>query len=132
MLSFSHMTTKVAFGEWLSQELASRNMRPVDLAKISGVSKAVISRALSGDRLPAADTLVDIARGLKVPPEKILEVAGVLPPKPKAENETQEFILLFQSLPPDKRKAVLEFLRFQHSGAGVISPAPRVKTKIEH
>jgi transcriptional regulator with XRE-family HTH domain len=72
------MTTE-DFPRWLNDQLKAEGLRPVDLAKVCQIDNGVISRLLSGERRPTPETLSAIARGLRLPPEYVFRVAGLLP-----------------------------------------------------
>jgi transcriptional regulator with XRE-family HTH domain len=113
MLLCCSMTTNVDFGEWLQRELDRKKMKPVDLAKASGVDKTIISRALSGERMPKPESLSAIADGLGIPPIRIFEAAGYIPTSTKDTKEKDEFDYLFERLTPQQRKEIIEWMRFK-------------------
>ena len=83
------------FSDWLTSEIASRNMSAADLARASGKSQAVIGRILNNERKPAPETLIAIARALHMPVEEVFRVAGVLPPaKEKSSLNPRQVELL--------------------------------------
>lgn len=67
------------FGEWLKQEIDKRHISQKELAEISGVTPAQISRIIGGTRGIGPDAIVGIARALKLPPELVFKKAGILP-----------------------------------------------------
>jgi transcriptional regulator with XRE-family HTH domain len=78
---------KQSFSDWLLNELQSREMSQADLARLSGVTTAQISRIISGGRKPGDVALNGIARAFKMPPEKIFELAGLLPPGSSTDKD---------------------------------------------
>lgn len=112
MLSCCVMTTTVDFGEWLKKELNTRKMRAVDLAKTSGVDKTIISRALNGERMPKPDSLMAIARGLKVPPDVVFRAAGIFPPVKQSDPISDEITYLISLLPLVQKEVALRYMRF--------------------
>lgn len=71
---------KQSFADWLLNELQNREMSQADLARLSGITTAQISRIISGGRKPGDVALNGIARAFRMPPEKVFELAGLLPP----------------------------------------------------
>jgi transcriptional regulator with XRE-family HTH domain len=67
------------FGEWLKSELEKRKISQKELADLSGITPAQISRIISGTRGAGEQALVAIARALRIPPELVFQKAGLLP-----------------------------------------------------
>lgn len=69
------------FSDWLTKELARRDMSPAKLARLMNKKdQGVISRILSGERNPSNETIKAIAKALKVSERSVFEAAGVIPP----------------------------------------------------
>jgi len=109
------------FTDWLESELKSKNMSPADLARATRKDQSIVSRILRGEREPRPQTLNAIAHALKISPEEIYRAAGLLPPKPDAEEliEQAEHIINNYKYPETKRRALayLEFLREEEEKA---------------
>jgi transcriptional regulator with XRE-family HTH domain len=103
----------VDFVNWLEVELRNRDWRPADLARKANLDKSVVSRILNSERRPEPETLIAIARALRLPPEQVFRVAGVLPSPHKADDTLRRIEHLYHTLedPVNKQKA-LEFLEF--------------------
>ncbi len=99
------------FADWLENELASRDMRPYDLAKKSGVDHGVISRVLNRERKPSAETLIAIAQALRIPHDEVLRIAGILPPEPGTDPVVEEGRELLRQMNEDTRRRALRLLR---------------------
>lgn len=56
----------------LNEALKIRDMNPVDLARVSGISKASVSRYLSGKVIPRSIAIEKMARALHVNPAWVL------------------------------------------------------------
>jgi transcriptional regulator with XRE-family HTH domain len=68
------------FGEWLKAELKRKNISQKELADISGVTPAQISRIISGTRGAGDQALNAIAHALHLSPKLVFEKAGLLSP----------------------------------------------------
>jgi transcriptional regulator with XRE-family HTH domain len=102
------------FRPWLLQELKNRSWRPTDLARRAGLSTGSLSNMLNGNRRAGPDMCKAIAQALGEPPERVFRVAGLLPPLPAAEDELfYELLETFQRLPPEKRREVSAYVRWQ-------------------
>jgi transcriptional regulator with XRE-family HTH domain len=109
------------FGEWLKSEIKIRNISQKELADISGVTPAQISRAISGSRGLGTDTLLSIARALRVSPEEVFRRAGVLPPRPNQDEQDANILERTSRMTPAQKRAVLAFISSLE--AGDIQPA---------
>jgi transcriptional regulator with XRE-family HTH domain len=119
------MTT---FTDWLESEMRHRKMSPADLARAMKKDQSVISRILQGKREPKPETLKVIASSLHIPSEVVFRAAGLLPPKPTANEiiEQAEHIINSYKYPETKELALsyLEFLRQEEEkGESRVSPA---------
>lgn len=56
----------------LNEALKIRDMNPIDLARVSGISKASVSRYLSGKVIPRSNAIEKMARALHVNPAWVL------------------------------------------------------------
>ncbi|MDX9993213.1 MAG: helix-turn-helix transcriptional regulator [Anaerolineales bacterium] len=109
------------FGEWLKSEINIRNISQKELADISGVTPAQISRAIGGSRGLGTDTLTAIARALRLPPEEVFRRAGILPPLPNKDLQDAEILERTSQMTPAQKRAVLAFINSLE--AGDIQPA---------
>ncbi|MBE7553127.1 MAG: helix-turn-helix transcriptional regulator [Anaerolineales bacterium] len=100
---------------WLSKELEKRRWSHGELARLSGISRPLISQVLAGDVTPSADFSIKIAQALGEAPEKVLRLAGILPTSPTSEDDTlQELMELAQSLPVEDREELLKYAKFRY------------------
>ncbi len=108
------------FRVWLSNELKAQRWSQRELARQSGVSQTLISQTLSGEVTPSADFCIKIAQALGEPPEKVLRLAGILPPSASEDDPTfTELTDLARTLTPKQRREVLHYIRFLlHRGSG--------------
>ncbi|MCG2785378.1 MAG: helix-turn-helix domain-containing protein [Anaerolineae bacterium] len=109
------------FGEWLKSEINIRNISQKELADISGVTPAQISRAIGGSRGLGTDTLTAIARALRLPPEEVFRRAGILPSLPNKDLQDAEILERTSQMTPAQKRAVLAFINSLE--AGDIQPA---------
>lgn len=66
---------KTKFGNWVKETRDLKKMKNSDIAKISGISESQISRIIRGESEPTQDTIIAIARGLRVPREEAFRAA---------------------------------------------------------
>jgi transcriptional regulator with XRE-family HTH domain len=110
MLVSFQMTT---FSDWLTSKLADEGLKPADLAKRMGKDPSVISRFLSGERLPATETIVEIARALRVPPEEVFRAAVGLPPKGESTEKLDEAVHVLGLLDLDDLEEIIQIARLK-------------------
>lgn len=69
---------KFSVVEWIESILLENGMTKADLAKVSGISPAQITRIMSGEQSPGIDSIVGLSRGLgRTPCEVFCRVAGI-------------------------------------------------------
>lgn len=108
------METIDNFPRWLQRELNKRGWDQAELARRGDITAAHISRIVSGLRQPGPDFCKGVARALRVPPERVFRLAGLLPPRIiGAQNEEQKHELLdyFDALDPDTRHTIVTLTR---------------------
>jgi hypothetical protein len=57
----------------------------------------------------------DIAEALKIPPEIVLRVAGLLPPVPKTTEREEELLYLYRNLSEKEKEELARYLRIRLS-----------------
>lgn len=77
------MNDMTALGKYLSSELKNKQWDQVDLARAVGTTEPTISRIISGKRNPSFNLCNAISKALDLPPELVLEKAGLIPKKIK-------------------------------------------------
>ncbi len=75
---------------WLRTELEERGLTQAQLAVYSGVGQATISDMLRKGHIPKAETLCRLADYFHVSRERVLRLAGHLPPAAGADAEAAE------------------------------------------
>lgn len=102
------------FPDWLRKELDVRDWTQADLSRRSGVSTGQIARLLSGERGLGPDSILAIAKALKLPPEEVYRAAGLLPPKSERDELIEKIHHIFDELPPEEQENVIEYARMRH------------------
>jgi len=92
---------------WLLEECENRNLSWSQASRRAGVSRGMISAIVNGQR-PGLETCKALAGFFKVPPERVLRLAGHLsnPPAPQ-HSEEEEIITVWGQLPAWKREDLL-------------------------
>lgn len=70
------------FVRWIWDQMHERGWTQADVVRSSGVNSGLLSRILSGHRMPTAETAVQVARGFGLPGEEGLRAIGLLPALP--------------------------------------------------
>ena len=99
------------FNRWLTGELKRRGWSDYHLAKKSGLTPSVISRARAGT-LPKWDACVKIASGLSLPAEFVFRAAGLLPENPGEDPALAKLIMLYNRANPAQRIEIIHFAQF--------------------
>ena len=92
------MTSRKNFGEWIQKERHERDWSQADLARYSGKSRSIINKIENGTTTANPDTIVAIARALKVPLTLAFRKAGLLPPELPNEAELSDWKEILASL----------------------------------
>jgi transcriptional regulator with XRE-family HTH domain len=100
-----------ALSDWLADELTRRGWSHNELARRAGVSQPNVSAIVKGQN-PGCDFCIKIAAALGESPEKVLRLAGILPPASEDDPTLAELHDLVSNLPLAKRKEALQYLRF--------------------
>jgi len=102
------------FIEWLQQQLNQRQWTQADLARHSSVTQTHLSRIMNGMRKPGPDTLVNIARALRIPPDEAFRRAGLLPAKRgllgSDQRQFDDLVSTIAALSPENQKLVLDLV----------------------
>jgi transcriptional regulator with XRE-family HTH domain len=124
---------ETSFGEWLSRELKIKKISQAELARLSNVTPAQISRVINGSRGIGEAALISISNALRIPPEEVFRHAGWLPQNEGANKLQERLDYLFNSFkdPANKQRAVdlIEFLKNQEDkgdrdAKNTLSPEP--------
>lgn len=100
------------FSEWLREKMG--DMRPTELAQKAELDDGIISRALSGSRIPSPRSLEKIARVLKVPLDVIYDAAGMPVSHQKVKNPKQtELAHIAGELPESDIDDLIELARIR-------------------
>ena len=98
------------FSEWLGKELRQRGWLQADLVRHSGISKAQVSRVLSGTSSPGREFCSAVARALNVPASLVFRKAGILPEEPPGDVDLERAVHLFRQLSPRQQQDVLTMM----------------------
>jgi transcriptional regulator with XRE-family HTH domain len=100
------------FNDWLLEQLRRLDITQAELARRSGISKQAMGYYIAG-RIPDADILKKLARGLRIPVADVFRAAGLLPPAPETDPITARAMELFASLSEAEQAEVLNILEFK-------------------
>lgn len=96
---------------WLTEELRARGWSMREMARRVGVSHTAIVNIAHGRARPSAGLCREIARVLRVPPEHVFRLAGLLPPDPPESPSLVEANFLFAQLCEDEQDILLTMMR---------------------
>jgi transcriptional regulator with XRE-family HTH domain len=108
------MCVMTSFPEWLASKLNDAGMSPAELSRKMRKDQGMVSRILRGERNPRPKTIEAICKALGVPIEEGYRAAGLLPPKPKADQFREMIGHLVDQLPTEEDKnEVEEYIRLR-------------------
>lgn len=105
------LTGMSEFINWLNRELEEKGWGYNELARRAGLSSGGVSHVMTGRQNPGYEFCIKAARAVGEPPEKILRLAGHLPPRPTQVIEEDEAIDIIRQLPAQARASALAMLR---------------------
>ena len=88
------------FGQWLLSELGQRGMSQSDLATECKVTRAQVSRVITGKGKAGTRMLANISLAFNLPVDFILEKAGFLPPNGMSPAR-RTLLVLARQMPED-------------------------------
>ncbi len=103
------------FGEWLVAELDRRDISQSDLSRLSGLSQGTISNIISGVRGRGPESIVAIAKALKLPIEKVYREAGLLPPRPNHNEEIEQLVHEAEGMTKEEQLELLSYIRWKNN-----------------
>jgi transcriptional regulator with XRE-family HTH domain len=101
---------------WITGEVNKRGWTNSELARRAGISPSTLSLVLSGDRKPGISFCVGVARAFDELPEKVLRLAGLIPPLPAPEDEGVNYEQLWdvvKNMSAQERQNVFEYARWR-------------------
>ncbi len=93
-----------AFVKWLEENVRERKWNYSVLAREADLSPAAISQVMSGKYKAGLQFCFGVAQALDEPPEKVLRLAGFLPPKPALDEEAEEIWHYYERMTPAGRR----------------------------
>jgi len=107
------LSMEIKFSEWLQIELDKRGLNQSQLAKMAGISRGTISNIMNENRGIGEDSLLSIAKGLKLPAITVLRAAGILPEEPEYIPLLDEWDAIFYELTTEDQQEILEIARMK-------------------
>jgi Helix-turn-helix. len=109
------MKTTVSFGDWLEEELKSRNMKPADLIRISNIGKGTLSDIFSGRRKAGIDVVITVADALEIPREIALRAAGFLEPTKDTSETVEQIVHELKGMSKEEQQEYLAYIRWANN-----------------
>ncbi|HMN12786.1 MAG TPA: helix-turn-helix domain-containing protein [Bellilinea sp.] len=115
----------------IERELVRQGINQAELARRAGISRAVVNKLINETTPnPSADTLVAVARGLGVSPERMLREAGILPPQPDMSAVTDMLLNIASQLGEVDQQELLEIAEVKLRRKRSYSALERVAAKL--
>jgi transcriptional regulator with XRE-family HTH domain len=97
------------FIEWVNNEMRKKNWSIRQTAKASGLSPALVSITLSGEK-PTFNTCAGLAEAFNVSPNYVFQLAGLIEEQ-KRDELSDEAEFLMSQLSPYQRQLAVKFIR---------------------
>ena len=111
------------FSEWVKNQIKSRYWTSNELARQSGISPACISMVMTGQRNPGEKFCCGVAAAFNLLPEQVFRKAGLLPPRPQADDQLNKLIAIYHVLNEDDQIFLLRIANALASAGVVTAPA---------
>jgi len=122
--------------DYLNEEIERRGWSKRELARRAGISSAQVTDVLNERANPGVEFCVKVGDALRVAPEKILRMAGLLPPLPGIDGDAAiaETVELMRRLTPEVREEVVAYVvwRYLHLAQVDIDTAHRRASPVEN
>ena len=102
---------KSAFSEWLQNEMNERRISQSELARLSGLNRAIISKVVNSETEPTVNTIEALARGLGLPPEHVF-LAVISVQAHESDPLASEAAHLVGLLPEEQKQIAVDYIRF--------------------
>ena len=103
--------------EWLNKNMEAKNFGVRETARMAGISHPLISDVLKGGK-PSYETCLALANLFKTPPEEVLRMASMLPPKPAQDVVKERADYLMEQLSPANQKRAIDYLEYFNISRG--------------
>jgi transcriptional regulator with XRE-family HTH domain len=119
---------KENFSKWLQHQLDLREWSQADLSRKSGVSTGQIARLMTGERGIGEQSVIAIAKALKIPPVHVLEAAGILPANKDSDPWVEKMNVTLNNIKDPASRALAErVLESLISGPPEVAVRPSTK-----
>ena len=99
------------FSSWLADILEDRGLSQANLAELSGLSTAQVSRIINRRSFPGKDAIKLIAEALNIPPSQVFKAAGDIPYEPTTTEQLDELMHLVVQLTDSDRDLLIDMAR---------------------
>lgn len=97
--------------EYLDEQLEMRRWSRRELGRQAGISQSSVQRAMDPNPLKPAgfDVLNQIAHALRITPQNLFIIAGLLPREPKQTSQERHLLHTFRQLPAEHQQTLIHF-----------------------
>lgn len=103
----------IEFGEFMLKAIREAKITQAELARLSGISAAQVSRLFNGISEPGPDACRAFASALGIPTETVFRAAGFLPNRPGTDEDYEELKHLFNQMSDDEQREFLAMGRLK-------------------
>jgi len=103
-------TNRYTLVNWIVEKNDARNWSQRRLASEAGLSHTQVSNVINGSRAVTFDFCAAVAKAFGEPPEKVLRIAGLLPPLPVGDDPAKTQLEdLIDRMTPAQRLELLQY-----------------------
>ena len=101
------------FVEWVQHLLDARGLKQADIARNQNITTAAVSKMMNRQARPGFEMCAAIAATFNLPLEEVYRQAGLLPAKPPAGVLEERATYIFNQLPEEDQRDVLDYLDYR-------------------
>lgn len=95
----------------MAAAMKDRNLGLRAAASLLDVSHPTLGKVLNGEEA-SFEFCVKASGFLKIPPDQVFRLAGLLPPVPAKTEQSEQLLYLFNQLDPDKKQELINFANY--------------------
>ena len=101
--------------DWIIDEINKRGWTQRELGRRAGLPQSTLSEVINGKRRMMPKVCEALAEAFGETPERIMRLAGIIPPLPDNDPALTELTDLARRLPPDDLQEIIALIRFKLS-----------------
>jgi transcriptional regulator with XRE-family HTH domain len=90
--------------EYILEYLDRQNLSQAELARRADISPSQLSKILNRTSAPGREACEGLAHALKLPPDQVMQMAGLLPKRDARSTLIDRIVHLVEQMPPEEQE----------------------------